>query len=498
MENNKKTVKRNLWFFPLGTTGRDMVYQLFNSFILTYVLLTKDLNASQMLAITGIMIAARVFDAINDPIMGWIIEKTKTRWGKFKPWLVIGMILTAAVIITVFNLRVDGWAFVGWFAALYFLYSIAYTMHDIAYWGMIPSLSKEATTRDQFTSRATLFAGVGFLAATVVIPMLTSGSSPLGGTAQSAYGLVSIGVIAISLLFICFTIFGVKEEPQETSEEVKAKPRRTTKETLKIIFKNKPLLWVTIAFMIQQVGNGLVTQGLGSTYVYFTYGYSGGKYSLFSTVGVAATAILMLTYPLICKKITRKQLTLIMLITSAVGSALMLLTGFVFTGTDIGYWILVIGYMLSNFGQYGFYLVMMVSIMNTVEYNEYISGDRNEALIASVRPFSTKLASAVIAGLTSLSFIAFNVSQYTKAIQDFERQATAEGWTDAFREAKITEYINSIDKSSNTGILLVMVLVPIVLLTITYFIYRFKYPLDEKEYDRICNELKARKEQETK
>ena len=85
MEENSKTTKRNLWMYPLGTIGRDMIYALFNSFILTYVLLTRTLDTAQLAAITAIMIGARVFDAVNDPIMGFIIEKTHTKWGKFKP-----------------------------------------------------------------------------------------------------------------------------------------------------------------------------------------------------------------------------------------------------------------------------------------------------------------------------------------------------------------------------------------------------------------------------
>jgi len=119
-----KNVKRNLWMYPLGTVGRDMVYQLFNSFLLTYILITRNLTASQFLAITVIMIAARIFDAANDPIMGYIIEKTRTRWGKFKPWLVIGMVSTVFVIVTVFNTTLQGWPFVILFGVIYFLYSI--------------------------------------------------------------------------------------------------------------------------------------------------------------------------------------------------------------------------------------------------------------------------------------------------------------------------------------------------------------------------------------
>ena len=166
---NRKTTRRNLWMFPLGTVGRDMMYNLVTSYLLTFVLFTHTLTAAQLTAITAIMVAARVFDALNDPVMGNIIERTRTKWGKFKPWLVIGILTTAVVIYLAFNLQLQGWGFVWFFGIIYFLYSITYTMHDIAYWGMVPALSSDADTRNQYTSRATLFAGIGGMAASAFI-----------------------------------------------------------------------------------------------------------------------------------------------------------------------------------------------------------------------------------------------------------------------------------------------------------------------------------------
>ena len=133
--DNAKIQKRNLIMFPLGTVGRDMVYNLVTSYLLTFVLFTRNLNAAQLSAITAIMVAARIFDALNDPVMGNIIERTRTRWGKFKPWLVIGILTTSLVVYATFNVKLQGWQFVWFFGAMYFLYSITYTMHDIAYWG---------------------------------------------------------------------------------------------------------------------------------------------------------------------------------------------------------------------------------------------------------------------------------------------------------------------------------------------------------------------------
>jgi melibiose permease/lactose/raffinose/galactose permease len=110
--------KKNLWFFPLGTVGRDMIYTLFTGYLMTYILITRQLSVAQLAAISIIMAAARVFDALNDPVMGNIIEHTRTRWGKFKPWLVIGILTTSFVIIYTFNNNYQGWTFVWFFAVM--------------------------------------------------------------------------------------------------------------------------------------------------------------------------------------------------------------------------------------------------------------------------------------------------------------------------------------------------------------------------------------------
>lgn len=494
MEENSKTTKRNLWMYPLGTIGRDMIYALFNSFILTYVLLTRTLDTAQLAAITAIMIGARVFDAVNDPIMGFIIEKTHTKWGKFKPWLAAGVLSTAGVIITIFNTTLQGWSFIAIFGVIYFLYSITYTMSDISYWGMIPSLSSNPDTRNQFTSRAVLFAGIGSTLAGMLIPMFTVGELSLTNSTQTSYGIISIAIAVLAIGFICFALFGIKEskEAMEVKKDVK---KKSTKEILKTIFKNKPLLWIIIAFIFQQIGNSLILGGVGSTYVYFQYGYEGGLYSLFSTIGVAATAVLMIFYPMISRKINRKPLMTIMLIVALVGYALMGLTAFSFLNSSIvGFWVLTIGYMLSNLGQYGFYLIMMISIMNTVEYNEYISGEREEAIITSVRPFVTKMTSAIIVGLTSLSYIVFKVTDYTNQISSLEQQATTGAIDETAKLNGINAVISSIDSGQKLGLLLFMILVPLVCLLISYFVYQKKYHLDENEYQRICDEINQRKE----
>ncbi len=322
MEKEKNT-KKNLLYFPLGTVGRDAVYCLINSYLLTFVLFTRSLTGAQIAAITGIMIAARVFDALNDPIMGNIIERTRSRFGKFKPWLVAGGLSTSVVIYLMFNVRLEGWAFVCFFGAMYFAFSITYTMSDISYWGMIPALGSDADARNQFTSRATLFAGIGATLASILIPLFTAGSGAIGGNTAVAYGRIALIVAILAPLFILFTVLGVREHREPAGAERK-REKFSLKQVFRTIARNDQLVWAAVIFLIQQVGNGLVIGGISSTYIYFTFGYDGGLYSLFTTVGMSATAFLMIFYPAISRRMHRKKLMGIMSVIAVCGYVLML------------------------------------------------------------------------------------------------------------------------------------------------------------------------------
>ena len=491
MENGK-TTKRNLVCYPIGTIGRDALYALINSYLLTFVLFTHTLDAAQIAAITGIMIAARVFDALNDPIMGNIIERTRSKYGKFKPWLVAGALSTSVVIYLMFNVRLQGWSFVWFFGVMYFAFSITYTMNDISYWGMIPALGSDPNTRNQFTSRATLCAGIGGTLAAMLIPMFTTGAGAIGGNTSTAYGWVALAIAVAAPLFQLFTVFGVRERREEPPAN-RPRERFSLGQVFRTIARNDQLVWVAVIFLIQQVGNGLVIGGLGSTYIYFTFGYSGGLYSLFNTVGMTATAFLMIFYPAISRKLPRKKLMGYMMALSTAGYALMLGSAAI-PGAGMGrFGLLTAGYMCANFGYYSYYLIMMISIMNTVEYNEYRFGQRDEGIITSLRPFITKMSSAVIVAATSAAYLIFGVTGYTNQISALEQQCAQGLLTEEQKLAAIDQVIfgaeGGVSAGQNAGLLVTMTVIPWCLMLISYFLYKKKYRLDEGEYDRICKEL---------
>ena len=487
---DEKSQKRNLLCFPVGTLGRDMIYNLFTNYILLYVLFTHNLTAAQLMSITGIMIGARIFDALNDPLMGNIIERTRTRWGKYKPWLTIGILSTSVVVYLAFNVRLEGWAFIWFFGIIYFAYSITYTMHDISYWGMIPSLSRDGGTRDKLTAMTNLAAGIGGAVAGIMIPMFTTGSNTIGGNAQTAYGRVALIFCILAPLFLSITIIGVRED--RSYMEV-VPPPVSFKKILSTIVNNDQLSWMCLIFLIHQVGADLIIGGIGSTYIYFTYGYQGGLYSLFSTIGLSASGILLIAYPLLSSKWSRKTLMKAFGIILTAGFAIMLAAGLFMPAAMPSFWITTIGYMIAQLGMNCYYVIMMLSIINTVEYNELKNGTRDEAIVASIRPFFTKFGSAVCVLLTTVTYLIFGITDTTNQISSLEQAANAGAITEATKLQQIDAVISSVSTAQSHGLLLVMCLIPLLMMVSAYILYKKHYILDEEEYDRIVAELAAGK-----
>ena len=174
------------------------------------------------------------------------------------------------------------------------------------------------------------------------------------------------------------------------------------------------------------------------------------------------------------------------------GFAMMLAAGLFMPATMPSFWITTVGYMLAQLGMNCYYVIMMLSIINTVEYNEYKNGTRDEAIIASIRPFFTKFGSALCVLLTTVSYLIFGVTKYTNQISSLEQAANMGSITEAEKLAQIDTVISSVSSGQSHGILLVMVLIPLLMMLGAYLLYRKHYILDEDEYDRIVEELGRR------
>lgn len=493
----KKPFTKNMLMFSLGTIGRDFLYFLFNSFLMTFILFTKTIDNKMLTAVGAIIVVARIFDALNDPIMGGIVENTRTKWGKYKPWQLLGAVLTGAVIISVFCVKLDGWSYIGFLAFAYLMFSITFTMNDISYWGMLPSLTSDEHERNKLTSCAQLLASAGVGLASLLIPLFTTGSLAKWG-APTGYKVIGIISAVLMVLFQLFTILGVKEKPLPPIKPDKS-DRLTLKKMFQTIAKNDQLLWCALIMLIFSIGTGVVGGGLLTMYVYFEFGYEGG-YTLLIGLGYGILSTLFTaTYPWLSKKFGRNKILYSAGIATVFGFALMLVfalaipTGAPKSSEWFAKFILIaVAYAIIGYGA-GFYMIMVINMANTVEYNEWKYGQRNESLIFSLRPFTAKLSSALTQALVIGVYAVASITTYTNAISNIENEASKNLITNKVKMEKITDIINKVSLQDRQILVSCMCIIPIVFMIVALIIYKKKCTLSETRLAEMVRETEARK-----
>ena len=144
------TARRNKYFFGLGTIGRDMFYSMVSMFLLTYITEVLTVSDAMLLKIGFVLTVLRVFDALNDPIMGTLVDNTNTRWGKFKPLILGGAVTGAVFMVLLFtDLHLSDTWYIILFAVFYLAWDVFYGANDIAYWSMMPALSLDQKERER-------------------------------------------------------------------------------------------------------------------------------------------------------------------------------------------------------------------------------------------------------------------------------------------------------------------------------------------------------------
>lgn len=289
---------RNKICFGLGTVGRDALYSLVSMYLLVH--LTDVVKFSDDgLAVIGIMLTLfGVFDAIIDPFVGAIVDNTKTRWGKFKPWILIGMIGTGVLTVLMFhNFEMDEVSHIILLAITYLLFSIFFSLNDIAYWSLMPAISKDQQVREGVGAFARICANVGMFAM-VLIYLNVPGFFP-DKSARDAYFLFAIIVAAIMWIFQSITLIGVKEDRSQLEKT----ERTSLKDLFRALFKNDQLLVTAVSMALFMIGY-CTTTGFG-TY-YFKYAYKDeGMYMVFAAVLAVAQLTALSIFPLFRKKFTR-------------------------------------------------------------------------------------------------------------------------------------------------------------------------------------------------
>lgn len=447
--------RRNVYGFGIGTLGRDISYTLVSMYLMFYLTDVIRITGGTLAAVTAVVVVARVFDALSDPVVGLLVDNTATRWGKFKPWIVAGAILTfifQALLFTDFG--IEGAAFVWLFAAIYLAYSISYTANDVGYWSLLPALSQSQKQRDKIGSFARICASLGAFSMVVGIVPISTALTEWVGSESRAYQLLAIIAATLLIVFQAVTVIFTKEERTIPSDY---SPTRF-KELGKVLFKNDQLVAIAAAMALFTTGY-TITISLGLYFFKYVYGDE-AMYSIFALVLGISQISAMAVYPAVTQRISRKRLFLVSMILVVTGYIIFFLaptTTMLFIG---------VAGVLIFVGQAWIQVLILLFIADTVEYGQWKLGRRNESITFAVQPFINKLGAALASGVVGTTVLLAHT-------QEVPTGQVLQG-------------------SHLLVFKLAMIGLPLLLIAGSYLVYRRFYRIDAEFYTRIIADLKAR------
>ena len=451
--------------YGLGAVGKDMVYMLSASYILYYY---QDILGVSAVAMGIILLAARVFDAFNDPIMGVVVAKTRTRWGKFRPWLMIGTILNAIVLYLMFAAppALDGAGLTAYAAVTYILWGVTYTMMDIPYWSMIPAFTEGGKEREGLSTLARSCAGVGSAIVTIITMICVF---QLGqGDERKGFRLFALLVAVLFVVFITITCVTIKEKSTVDVESP------SVGQMFRALLSNDQAMAIVVIIVL--INCAIYTTSNLVIY-FFKYDFGGegwyNSYTIFNTFGGGIQILsMMLFFPVLRKFISAMKVFYIGFAMAILGYISLLILAF----TNMSNVFLLFIPAFFIFTAHGIFSVLTtVFLANTVDYGELKNNRRDESVIFSMQTFVVKLASGIAALIASICLSIFNLSDDTS-----DTVATA------------------VANSSVVGLRMTMTVVPVIGLLIAIFVFYKKYILTEEKVEEIAAQVKAKREAEAK
>ncbi|MBR4703723.1 MAG: MFS transporter [Oscillospiraceae bacterium] len=464
--------------YALGAVGKDMVYMLSASYVLYYF---QDLLGVNAIAMGVILMAARVFDAFNDPIMGVIVARTRTRWGKFRPWLLIGTLTNAVVLFLMFAAppKLNAGGLVAYAAVFYILWGVTYTMMDIPYWSMIPAFTQGGREREGLTTLARTSAGVGSAIVTVftmmLVPLLGSALAPQDAGARMieivGFKWFSLIVAVLFVIFTVLTCVNVKEKSTAGMETV------SVGQMFKALVQNDQAMTVTITIVLINASI-YITSNLVIYFFKYDFGTTGWNdaYVLFNMFGGAIQVLsMMILYPLLRRKLNSIQIFYLCLGMAVAGYAVLLILAF--TSMTVVYLLFIPAFFI--FAANGMLSVLTtVFLANTVDYGELKNKRRDESVIFSMQTFVVKLASGIAALVASVC-LSINHLQSGTEVSEAD---------------KLVDWSLGVSQSAKAGLRFTMAVIPILGLLAAFIWFRKRYLLTDAKVAEIAAQVRARKE----
>ena len=411
MDERLTYTKKEAGLYLTGLFGQNLIYNIVTAGLYYYF---QNVICLPAMALGWIFAIARIWDAINDPMMGSIVDKTKSKWGKCKPYLLFAPLVVCVITCVAFlngnyavakqdNNTVAMALIVAWAAVSYILWGMSYTAGDVPLWGVISRMSEVEKDRANLIALARIVASIAAGLGIVSVVALSQAANKQFGESENAQkGFIVVGIamtVIASLLFECAGL-GVKERVPN-SEETK-----TMKESFILMWKCKPFRRLMISGILRAPIQLLATVVMTLfTYYYcdgdLTNAFSNGK--TFLTIVIVGGAFFIGQFgatsvcPALMKKIDVKKLYNLTAL-SAVPMALLFVTYLIAPAelTKIG-WVVIDGILLL-FAGIGFGAVAVcqsVMISDCIDYEEYNSGYRPDGIFFSGQSFITKFSAGI-------------------------------------------------------------------------------------------------------
>ncbi|MFO7637618.1 MAG: glycoside-pentoside-hexuronide (GPH):cation symporter [Clostridia bacterium] len=381
--------------YSAGSLGNNFIYSLMATYLIVFY---TDFLRIPAFAITVLFLVARIWDAVNDPIMGIIVDNTQTRFGKFRPYLLFVPYVMAAFTILCFvdpggSLLLK----IIWAYATYILWGMSFTAMDIPYWSMTSALTQNFEERSSIVMFSRTFASIGyFITVVVAYPILVNALG--GGSGGWIKTAVLLSVMAILLTNLAFL---------KTRERAKVEKRekQTLGKVILLLKANKPLLILMLSLLAVEISNAIKI--IYPAY-YIRYNFdSEALIPVFMAIYAVFTVFGSIIMPAVAKRLGKKKTALVGIVVMSLSSLAHFIAGYgSFTAIIV----------INAFGAAAFGLAniaMMSMLADTVEYGQWKTGIRAEGMVFSTNIFKTKIASALggALGALALGIMAYDVDK---------------------------------------------------------------------------------------